>query len=339
MAPTAAAGVQAYYDHPSGATLNGDEFVAPTMIGRDHKDAMDWRITEGDSVVFYNYRGDRPREIGAAFVFPDDAWAKIKPSPDSGRNGFDRGRKLDIRFVTMTAYWEELAPYVKVAFPKPPKMANIGGEYLSKLGLKQFRCAETEKYPHVTFFFNDYRDEPFPGERRENPQSPKVATYDLKPEMAAAEVRDAVLRRLASPDCESLIVVNFANGDMVGHTGNLAAAIKAVETVDSCVGAIVEATLKRGGSLIVTADHGNCEQMWDPATNAPHTAHTLYDVPLFVVGTSFAGRRLRGDSDAAGWFSAELRDRRGRLADILPTALDMMGLPKPSEMTGRSLLA
>jgi 2,3-bisphosphoglycerate-independent phosphoglycerate mutase len=322
-APTAAAAIQGYYDHPANDSQRGDEFIAPTMIGVQ-EDARKSRVTDGDTVIFYNYRGDRPREISMAFVLPDDKWAAVKPSPDSGRRGFERGAKLKIEYVTMTSYSEELAPYVRVAFPKPPKMSNIAGDYLSKLGLTQFRCAETEKYPHVTFFFNDYRDEPFAGERRENPQSSKVATYDLKPEMSAADVRDAVLRRLGAPDCEPFIVVNFANADMVGHTGVLAAAIKAVETVDGCVGAIVEATLKRGGSLIVTADHGNAEQMWDPVTNAPHTAHTLYDVPLYVVGAAFKGRRLRSG---------------GRLADIAPTALEMMGLAKPAEMTGASLLA
>jgi 2,3-bisphosphoglycerate-independent phosphoglycerate mutase len=322
LAPTAAEAIQRYYDHPSAPSQQGDEFVAPTMIGSP-EEACRTRIADGDAVIFYNYRGDRPREISMAFVLPDDKWAAVKPSPESGARGFDRGKKLGIGYVTLTSYSEELAPYVKVAFPKPPKMANIMGEYISKLGLSQFRCAETEKYPHVTFFFNDYRDEPFPGEKRENPQSPRVATYDLKPEMAAAEVRDAVLRRLASPDCEQLIVVNFANGDMVGHTGVLAAAIKAVEVVDECVGEIVDATLKRGGSLIITADHGNAEQMWNPETNSPHTAHTTYDVPLYVVGSAFKGRKLR-----AG----------GRLADISPTALDMMGLPKPLEMSGTSLL-
>lgn len=331
--------VQRYYDRPTSSNQAGDEFIVPTMIGRHPDDTARTRITDGDTVIFYNYRGDRPREISAAFVYPDQAWSKVKPSPDSGKLGFDRGRLLDLEYVTMTAYSEELAPYVKVAFPKPPKMVNIGGEYLSNLGLRQFRCAESEKYPHVTFFFNDYRDPPFPGEQRENPQSPKVATYDQKPEMAADQVRDAVLRRLNADDCEEFIVVNFANGDMVGHTGSLPAAIKACETVDACVGAIMEATLKRGGSLIITADHGNAEQMFDPETGSPHTAHTTYDVPLFVVGAPFKGRKLRGDNDASGWSSAGVRERRGRLADIVPTALDMIGLPKPPEMTGTSLLA
>ncbi len=333
--------VQRYYDKPASSNTAGDEFIPPTMIARHPDDAARTRISAGDTVIFYNYRGDRPREISGAFVYPDAIWAKVKPSPDSGRHGFDRGGSgsaLDLCFVTMTAYSEELAPYVQVAFPKPPKMVNIGGEYVSKLGLTQFRCAETEKYPHVTFFFNDYRDSPFEGEKRENPQSPKVATYDLKPEMAAEQIRDAVLQRLDAPDCEDLLVVNFANGDMVGHTGNLKAAVAACETVDACVGRIVDATLAKGGSLIVTADHGNAEQMFDPETGSPHTAHTVYDVPLIVVGSAFKGRTLRGDRDPAGWFSVKTRERRGRLADILPTALNMLGLAAPPEMTGRSLL-
>jgi 2,3-bisphosphoglycerate-independent phosphoglycerate mutase len=341
LCATAAEAIQRYYEAPTGgkgASQEGDEFIDPTLVAASPQDAAASRIADGDAVIFYNYRGDRPREISMAFVLPDEAWAGVKPSPDSGRRGFDRGPKLSLEYVTMTAYSEQLAPYVSVAYPKPPKMVNIAGEYLSSIGVRQFRCAETEKYPHVTFFFNDYRDPPFPGEGRENPQSPKVATYDLKPEMSAPAVRDAVLRRLAAPDCEQLIVVNFANGDMVGHTGNLAAAIRACETVDACVGAIVDATLARGGSLIVTADHGNAEQMFDPDTGSPHTAHTVYDVPLAVVGAPFKGRRLRGDTDPAGWFNPGVREQRGRLADILPTALEMMGLAKPAEMTGRSLL-
>ncbi len=333
-APTAAAAFQRYYDHPTNDSQNGDEFILPTMIvgagaGSALARAASSRIADGDTVIFYNYRGDRPREISGAFVYPDSAWAKVKPSPDSGTNGFARGVQLRLEYVTLTAYSEELAPYVNVAFPRPPKMINITGECLSKLDLRQFRCAETEKYPHVTFFFNDYRDDPFPGERRENPQSPKVATYDLRPEMAAEEVCQAVLRRLASKDCEEFIVVNFANGDMVGHTGKLEPAIRACEVVDACVGRIIDATLARsgpggGGSLIVTADHGNAEQMWDPINNSPHTAHTTYDVPLYVIGQAFKGRKLR---------------KGGRLADVVPTAFDMIGLRKPAEMSGESLLA
>jgi 2,3-bisphosphoglycerate-independent phosphoglycerate mutase len=303
--------------------MRGDEFVTPTMVGDSVEDALSRRIADGDAVIFYNYRGDRPREICRAFLLPEFEGA-VKPSPESGARGFDRGPRLDLRFVGMTGYAEDLAPFYEVAFPKPPPLANICGEYLSRLGIGQFRCAETEKFPHVTFFFNDYRDGPFPGERREIIQSAKVATYDLAPEMSAAGVRDAVLRRIAAPDGEPFIVVNFANPDMVGHTGSLPAAIRAVETVDQCVGAVVDAALARGGSAIVTADHGNAEQMWDPQTGSPHTAHTTYQVPLIVVGQAFKGSALRKD---------------GRLADIVPTALAMIGLAKPAEMTGESLIA
>ncbi len=335
----AAEAIQSYYDKPAADNLKGDEFITPTAIGADAASIAESRIRDGDSVIFYNYRGDRPRELSAAFVFPDAQWARVKPSPDSGRIGFDRGTKLDLEYVTMTAYWEELAPFVKVAFPKPPKMINIAGEYISAAGLTQFRCAETEKYPHVTFFFNDYRDQPFPGEQRENPQSPKVSTYDLLPEMSADKVCDAVLARLAASDGEDVLIVNFANADMVGHTGVLEAAVTACAAVDRCVGRIVEAALARGGNLIITADHGNSEQMWDPESNAPHTAHTVYDVPLIIVGADFKGRMLRGDQNANGWFDPAVRARRGRLADIMPTAFAMLGLPKPGEMSGESLLA
>ncbi|MDX2149037.1 MAG: 2,3-bisphosphoglycerate-independent phosphoglycerate mutase [Planctomycetota bacterium] len=337
---SASEAMQAYYDNPTGGNLKGDEFVTPRVIGASDQQVANSRVRPGDSVIFYNYRGDRPREISAAFCFPDDAWKSVKPSPDSGKHGFERGAKLALHYVTMTDYWEKLTPHVSgVAFPKPPRMVNILGECLSARGLTQFRCAETEKYPHVTFFFNDYLDAPFPGERRENPQSPKVSTYDLKPEMAAGEITDAVLRRLAAPDGERVLIVNFANGDMVGHTGNLDAAIKACETVDACVGRIIDATLARSGSLIVTADHGNAEQMFDPATNAPHTAHTIFDVPLHVVGERFRRATLRGDRNAANWSNPAARALRGRLGDVAPTLLHMLGIPQPAEMTGSSLIA
>jgi len=323
-APTfrdAPAALQAFYDDPDSPTMKGDEFVSPSTVG----DAEESRISNGDAVIFYNYRGDRPREICSAFLLPDFHGAvELKPSPDTGERGFDRGPKLDLRFVLMTAYSERLAQLAPVAFTKPPKMEDISGQYISGLGLTQFRCAETEKFPHVTFFFNDYRDDPFEGERREIIQSPRVPTYDEQPEMSAPGVRDAVLARLESGDCEPFIVVNFANPDMVGHTGSLEAAIKACETVDACVGAIVDATLARGGCCIVTADHGNAEQMWDPNSKSPHTAHTTYEAPLLVVGEPFRDRSLRGG---------------GRLADIVPTALEMMSLDQPEAMTGRSLLA
>ncbi len=320
---SAGAAIQDYYDNPDPG-LVGDEFIAPRTVAQAG-DPSDSRITEGDAVIFYNYRGDRPREICSAFLLPEFHGAdEVKPSPDSGARGFDRGPKLDLRFVLMTAYSERLAQLAPVAFPRPAGLGDIAGEYLSSLGLTQFRCAETEKYPHVTFFFNDYRDEPFEGERREIIQSPKVATYDLQPQMSARGVCDAVLGRLRADDCEAVIVVNLANADMVGHTGNLDAAIKACQTADACVGEILDATLARAGSLIVTADHGNAEQMFDPSTGSPHTAHTIYDVPLIVVGEAFKGRTLR---------------EGGRLGDILPTALDMMGVDKPEAMTGTSLLA
>lgn len=332
IAASAHEAVQRYYDNPTNDSQRGDEFIVPTMIGADVKDSLARRITNGDSVIFVNYRGDRPREITRAFVLPEFQGA-VKPSPDTGERGFDRGPRMNLEFVTMTGYAEDLRPYVRVAFPKPPKMANILGEWLSAHGVAQFRCAETEKFPHVTFFFNDYRDEPFEGERRSIVQSPRVATYDLKPEMSAFEVRDEVLARLRAwkahdggdgPPGEPVIVVNFANGDMVGHTGKLDAAVKACEVVDGCVGAIVDEVLTLGGSAIVTADHGNAEQMWDPETNAPHTAHTTYDVPLVVVGKAFTGRALRSG---------------GRLADIAPTMLEMIGMEKPADMSGESLLA
>ena len=322
-APTAAAAVKAYYDHPDADNLAGDEFIPPTMIGASERAAADSRIASGDAVIVYNYRGDRPRELCRAFVLPEFE-GHVPPSPDTGARGFDRGDRLSLRFVTMAAYAEDLEPHVRVAFPRPPRMRSIAGEAIADLGLTQFRCAETEKFPHVTFFFNDYRDDPFPGERREIVQSPRVDTYDKQPEMSAAGVTEKVLERLNSTDPEPFIVVNFANPDMVGHTGNLDAVVKAVEAVDACVGRIVDRVLEMGGSLIVTADHGNAEQMRDPETDSPHTSHTLYDVPLYVVGEPFRGRRLRDG---------------GALADVVPTMFEMMGLDQPPEMTGESLLA
>lgn len=313
-AGTSAADVlRAYYASPTSPNMAGDEFVPPTRL-LPHAGVPN----DGDAVVFINFRGDRPRELTMAFVLPDADWEKAKGG------GFARDpRPRDLLFTAMCRYEEGLP--MEVAFDRPGRMPDILGEWISKLGLTQFRCAETEKFPHVTFFFNDYREDPFPGERRVLVPSPKdVQTYDQKPEMSAHGVRDAVLARLAAADCEPLIVVNFANPDMVGHTGNMAAVVKACEVVDGCVGAIVDATLARGGSLVITADHGNAEQMKDPRTGAPQTAHTNFTVELFVVGEAFRGRALRGD---------------GRLADIAPTVLAMMGLPKPAAMTGESLIA
>lgn len=305
--------IQHYYDHPSESSRSGDEFITATTITADGQPTT---VRDGDAVIFMNYRGDRTRELTKAFVLPDDQWKAI----DGG--GFDRGKRIDnLYFATMTGY--ETGLPVHVIFEKPEKMPHILGQYISSLGLHQFRCAETEKYPHVTFFFNDYRDDPFPEEARGMAPSPRdVSTYDQKPEMSAEEVTAKVLNEIESGEAD-LIIVNYANGDMVGHTGVLQAAIKAVETVDACVGRVVEATLARGGSLVVTADHGNCEQMIDPATGGPHTAHTTYDVPLIVVEPGLEGCQLRTG---------------GRLADIAPTVLELMGLPIPEEMTGEPLL-
>lgn len=306
--------VEDYYDRPEPGR-EGDEFIAPRVIRKRASERTN--IRSGDSVIFFNFRGDRPRQLTKAFVL--DEFPRVMP--DGMRMGFERGPKLDLYFATMTAYESGLP--VHVIYDKPPKMRNILGAHLSNLGLHQFRCAETEKYAHVTFFFNDYRDEPFPEEERLLVPSPRdVATYDLKPQMSAYELTDALIERLhsAMDDC---VVINYANGDMVGHTGNLRAAVRAVETVDECVGRVVNAVLAAGGALIVTADHGNCEQMIDPATGGPHTSHTTYDVELIVVDDHRRGAVLR---------------EGGRLADIAPTILDLMGLEKPVEMSGLCLL-
>ena len=314
---TATAAAKAYYEDPSEPSRHGDEFVTPSQIGIDDEDVEASRVRDGDSVVFFNFRGDRPREITKAFTLDEEAWNAVE------RGGFDRGDRLrDLRFTAMTRY--EAGLPVEVMFEKPPRMEAILGAVVSEAGLTQFRCAETEKFPHVTFFFNDYREDPFPGERRVIVPSPTdVSTYDQKPEMSADGVTEAVLERLAAEDCERLVVVNFANGDMVGHTGSLEAAIVACEKVDACVGRIIDATLARGGGLIVTADHGNAEQMWNVEADCPQTAHTNFDVPLHVVGDAWRDARLPED---------------GRLADIAPTLLAMLGIPRPDAMTGRNLL-
>ena len=309
-----------YYENPDDANRKGDEFVRPTAIVDENGELLP-RISDGDAVVFYNFRGDRPRELAKAFcldTFPFEGEGK---DGVTRQMGFKRNCKINVKFVTLTEYEQGLP--VETAVKKPPKMVNTLGAYVSAAGLTQFRCAETEKFPHVTFFFNDYRDEPYPGEERQIIASPRdVTTYDQKPEMSAPGVTAEMLRRIASDKYE-LIVLNYANGDMVGHTGSLDASIKAVEAVDSGVGKIVDAVLKKGGALIVTADHGNCEQMIDAETGGIHTAHTTYDVALILVDEQFKGRQLRTD---------------GRLADIAPTALRLLGLEQPAEMTGESLL-
>jgi len=311
---------QYYYDHPTEPSRFGDEFIEPTVITGNGKEPV--MIGDGDSVIFFNFRGDRPREIIRALSLDTFPYRDMDKGGVEKEMGFDRGDKLDLYIATMTAYEKGLP--VHVIFEKPPKMKDIFGGYIAEMGLRQFRCAETEKFPHVTFFFNDYRDDPFDGEERVIVPSPRdVSTYDQKPEMSAREVTATMLERIASRKYDA-IILNYANGDMVGHTGNLDAAIKAVETVDHCVGQVVDATLEAGGSLIVTADHGNCEQMIDPNTGRPHTSHTTYPVEAIVVDDDLKGRPLRSG---------------GRLADLMPTALRLMGLDRPEEMTGRSLFS
>lgn len=283
-----------------------DEFIEPTAIVNEEEEPIA-TVEDGDGVVFFNFRGDRPREITRAFVQADF-------------KEFARMKRPDTYFVCMTEYDATIpAP---VAFPKPPKMKNILAAYWSSLGLKQFRCAETEKYAHVTFFFNDYTEKPFPGEDRQIVPSPRVRTYDLKPEMSAYEVADVALDRLDS-DKYDVIVINFANPDMVGHTGILEAATQAAEVVDECVGKILDKVKSMGGAVLITADHGNFEKMIDGDPDSPHTAHTVGDVPLIIFDERFKGCKLR---------------EGGRLADIGPTMLKMMDLPQPEEMTGQSLV-
>jgi len=279
-----------------------DEFIVPAVIG-DYQGMKD-----GDGVLCFNFRADRVREILGAMLDPTFA-------------GFPR--KRIVRFaaaVGMAQYSDELDKFMETILP-PQTFPNILGEVVANAHRTQLRMAETEKYPHVTYFLNGGREEPFEGEDRIMVPSPKVATYDLQPEMSAPELTDKAVEAIKSGKYD-LIVLNFANPDMVGHTGSLPAAIKAVETVDTGLGKIADAIEKAGGALLVTADHGNCEMMRDPETGGPHTAHTTNLVPLLLTG---AGNRL---------LLAE-----GRLADIAPTLLELMGLPKPSEMTGVSLLA
>lgn len=307
-ATSATEAVAHYYAHPLSETQKGDEFVPATwIVGADGKPLA--TFADGDAVLFYNYRGDRPREITRAFVI-------------DGFKEFDRGAKLDLYYATMTEY--EAGLPVHVISGKPEALKNILGQVVSEAGIGQFRCAETEKNPHVTFFFNNYRKNPFPGEARACPASPKVPTYDLQPEMSAAEVTAEAKAAILSGKF-GLVVVNFANPDMVGHTGSLPATVKAVEATDRGVGELLAALESVGGRAVICADHGNAEQMWDPTTHSPHTAHTLNLVEVFVVGAGFAKGKT------------SMRPL-GRLADIAPTVLHLMGLPKPAEMTGESLV-
>ena len=280
----------------------GDEFVVPTVIGGYGG------MRDGDGLVMMNFRADRVRELLSALVAPDFA-------------GFRRARPPALAgAVGLTSYSAELDRRLGVLLPPRPSAATLG-EVLARAGLAQLRIAETEKYAHVTFFFNGGREEPFAGEERILVPSPRVATYDRKPEMAAREVCERLVAAIAGGRFD-FILVNFANTDMVGHTGVLPAAIRAVETVDECVGRIADAVGRAGGTLIVTADHGNAELMFDAGTAQAHTAHTTHPVPCLLIHAPARARALRA----------------GRLADLAPTVLDLLGIDKPAEMTGRSLI-
>ena len=278
-----------------------DEFVEPTLICNNDEPIA--TIQKNDSVIFFNFRPDRAREITRTLVDPDF-------------DGFKRDY-FPVYFVCFTQY-DATLPNVHIAF-KPTTLENTFGEYISKKGLTQLRIAETEKYAHVTFFFNGGAEKQYPGEDRILVPSPKVATYDLKPEMSAKEVTEKVIEAIQSQKY-NCIILNYANPDMVGHTGNLEATVKAIETIDDCVGKVVEEVNKVQGVLLITADHGNAEQMIDYATGEPHTAHTTNPVPFILVGKE----------------DAKLKP--GRLADLAPTMLDIMGLEKPKEMTGESII-
>ena len=281
-----------------------DEFVVPTVIEKDGKPVA--TVQDGDSVIFFNFRPDRARELTRAFC--DDAF-----------DGFARDKRMDVTFVCFTEY-DVTIPNKMVAFHKVA-ITNTFGEFLAANGLKQARIAETEKYAHVTFFFNGGVEEPNEGEDRILVKSPKVATYDLKPEMSAYEVCDKLVGAIQS-DNYDVIIINFANPDMVGHTGVEAAAIKAVEAVDDCVGKTVEAVKEKNGVLFICADHGNAEQLLDYETGAPFTAHTTNEVPFILVNYDESYTLREG----------------GCLADIAPTLIEVMGMTQPAEMTGKSLL-
>ena len=294
--------MQAAYDR--GET---DEFVQPTVITHNGKPTA--VISANDSVIFFNFRPDRAREITRAYIFPDF-------------DGFERRNGLfPLCYVSMTQYDKSFADKLSIAFP-PRSLNDTLGEYVASLGKTQLRIAETEKYAHVTFFFNGGVEAPNAGEDRALIPSPKVATYDLKPEMSAYEVADEAVRRIDSGKYD-LMILNFANPDMVGHTGVMEAATAAVHAVDQCVEKVVDAIRRNGGSCIITADHGNCELMWDKAENVPFTAHTTNPVPCILVDDARRNVTLR---------------EGGRLSDLAPTLLELMGVKKPEAMTGTSLI-
>ncbi len=288
----------------SNSYLNGatDEFVLPSVVSESGA------IKTGDSVIFFNFRPDRARQITRAFV--DDEF-----------DGFARKtRPENLYYVCMTQYDAQM-PNVQVAY-KPQSLDNVFGQIISEMGMKQLRIAEYTKYAHVTFFFNGGVETVYPGEDRVLIDSPDVATYDLKPEMSAYEVTDEVIRRINSGEYD-VIILNFANCDMVGHSGVLDAAVAAVNAVDECVGKVVEAILANDGRALITADHGNADQMIDPVSKEPFTAHSTFPVPLILADDENINAQLKSG---------------GRLADLCPTMLDLMGIKKPAEMTGVSLI-
>ena len=282
------------HSYANGVT---DEFIVPTVVDENGL------IEEGDSVIMINFRPDRARQITRAFVDPEF-------------KGFER-KLLGVNYVCMAQY-DASMPNVTVAYP-PEQLHMTFGEYISKLGLTQLRIAETQKYAHVTFFFNGGEEKQFEGEDRILIKSPDVETFDLKPEMSAYEVCDAVCKAI-DEDKYDVIILNYANCDMVGHTGIMDAAVKAVEAVDECVGRMVNKLLEHNGKAVITADHGNADCLIDPETKAVFTAHTTNPVPMIVIG------------------EGDVKLEEGALCDLCPTMLDMMGLEKPEEMTGHSLI-
>jgi 2,3-bisphosphoglycerate-independent phosphoglycerate mutase len=282
-----------------------DEFVLPVKIVGPEGEPLGL-VSDGDEVIFFNFRADRARQICHALV-------------DGDFSGFAREKFPSVTVTSMTQYQKGLD--TRIAYPKL-NMEGLYADCLAGAGLKQFRTAETEKYAHVTFFFNGGVEKPWPGEERLLVPSPKVATYDLQPEMSAKQVADAADENIRGGKFDA-VVMNFANGDMVGHTGILEAAVKAVRAVDAGVGKVIRAVREVGGEAIITADHGNCEEMWDYRTDQPHTAHTTNPVPCILVSERMKGRKLR-----AG----------GRLADLAPTLLELLGLEPSAQMEGKSLL-
>lgn len=288
------------------ATGESDEFIQPRVVVDEDQQPIGL-LKDGDGVIFFNFRADRARQLSRALA-------------SEQFDEFDRGaRPPAVEVVTMTPYDEQFP--LACAFP-PQSMDNILADVLSQQGRTSYRTAETEKYPHVTYFFNGGREEPYAGEERHMVPSPKVATYDLQPEMSAGGVADGLVEAITSKR-HDLYICNFANPDMVGHTGILEAAVRAVETVDEQLGRVLAACRESGTTLLVTADHGNCEQMWDPQTNGPHTAHTLNPVGIVLVEPATA-RNTSSLSD-------------GALCDVAPTLLGILGVPQPPEMTGKDL--